>query len=90
MLAEDRPLWVYAVRPFVAAFVWIWTGAYRAREAWRRSVVSGARRSGRAAYRVAYEGFQRLRKRLRRASKRLVGSVRSVGVTVKRAARRQF
>ena len=40
-LAEDRPLWVYAARPFIAAAVWSWAGAYHLRESWRRVVVSG-------------------------------------------------
>jgi hypothetical protein len=90
VLAEDRPLWVYALRPLVAGGVWTWAGAYHVREAWRRSIVSGARRTGRRIARAAYEGSQRLRKGMRRANKRLVGGVRSVGVTVKRAARRQI
>jgi hypothetical protein len=89
-LADDRPRWVYAMRPFVTAVVWMWAGAYHVREAWRRGVVSGIRREGRSAYRVVYEGSRQLRTRIRRANKRLLGRVRNVGVTVKRAARRQF
>lgn len=88
--AEDRPLWVYAMRPFVAAGIWTWAGVYHGREAWRRGVVSRVRRAGRSAYRGVYEGSQKLRKRIRRTNKRIIGGVRSVGVTVKRAARRQF
>lgn len=88
--ADDRPLWVYAMRPFVTAMVWTWTGAYHVREAWRRRVVSAIRRQGRSAHRVVYEGSQQLRTRIRRANKRLIGRVRNLGVTVKRAARRQF
>jgi hypothetical protein len=70
-LAEDRPLWVYVMRPFVAAGVWIWAGGYHLRETWRRGVISGCRRAGRRVYRAAYEGSQRLRKGVRRANKRL-------------------
>jgi hypothetical protein len=89
-LAEDRPLWVYAMRPVVAVGIWTWAGAYEVREAWRRGVVSGVRRAGRRAYRAAYEGAQQLRKGMRRANKRIIGGVRSVGVTIKRATRRQL
>jgi len=89
-LAQDRPLWVYAMRPLVAAGVWSWAGAYHLREAWRRGVVSGCRRTGRRVHRAAYEGAQQLRKAIRRVHRRLVGGVRSVGVTVKRAARREL
>lgn len=86
-LADDRPLWVYALRPFATIGVWTWAGAYYAREAWRRRIVSNLRRAGRGAYRAGYEGSRQLRTRVRRANKRLVGGVRSVGVTVKRAVR---
>jgi hypothetical protein len=89
-LAEDRPLWVYLLRPCLSAAVWIGAGLYHVREAWRRTVVSGARRAGRRVSRTLYEGLRRMRQRMRRANKRLVGGVRSVGVTVKRAARREL
>jgi len=84
-LAEDRPLWVYAMRPVVAAGIWAWAVAYEVREAWRRGVASGLRRAGRRVYRTAYEASQQLRKGVRRTNKRVVSGVRSVGVTVKRA-----
>lgn len=89
-LAEDRPLWVYAARPFIAGAVWSWAGVYHVREAWRRGVVSSVRRAGRRVYSAAYERSQQLRTRIRRANKRLVSGVRSVGVAAKRAARRQL
>jgi hypothetical protein len=74
--AEDRPLWVYAVRPFIAAGVWSWAGAYHARETWRRGVVSPVRRAARRVYRAAYEAAQRYRTTIRRANKRVAAGVR--------------
>jgi hypothetical protein len=86
-VADDRPLWVYVMRPFVAAVVWSWAGVYHARETWRRGVVSGARRGGRSVHRVAYRGSQQLRQRVRRTRKRLIGGVRSVAAALVRSVR---
>jgi hypothetical protein len=88
-LADDRPLWVYVLRPCLSAAVWTWAGLYHAREAWRRTVVSGARRAARRVSRAAYEGSRQLRKGMRRAHRRLVqwrGSlVRAVARSVQRS-----
>ena len=87
-LAEDRPLWVYPLRPIVTAAVWTWSLSYRFQDVWRRFARSGVRRMSRSVHRAWYESSQRMRKRVRRGNKRLASVVRRTGVAVKRAARR--
>ena len=89
-LAEDRPLWVYPVRPLLTAAVRGWAGAFQLRAAWRRGVARGVRRLGRRVYRAGYESSQNLRKRVRRVNKKVAAGVRSAGVAAKRVARRQL
>ena len=87
-LAEDRPLWVYALRPFLTATVWAWAVVVRMQDAWRRFSGSGVKRMRRSVYRVWYESSQEAGKRVRRANKKLAKRIRSAGVAVKRVARR--
>jgi len=87
-LAEDRPLWVYGVRPFVTTAIRAWALAFRVREAWRTVAMSGFRRMGRGAYRVWYESSREGRRRIRRASRRVAKAFRTAGVAAKRLARR--
>ncbi|MBI3049006.1 MAG: hypothetical protein HYY76_11935 [Acidobacteria bacterium] len=87
-LAEDRPLWVYAIRPFVTAAVRTWALAFRIHEAWHRSVTSGLRRTGRRVYCVWYESSREARKRMRRATRKVAAAIRTAGVAAKRLARR--
>jgi hypothetical protein len=68
--------------------IWTWAFVIHARDAWRRIAVRGVRRLSRRVYRLAYESSQDLRKRTRRAHKRLKAGVRGAGVVLKRAARR--
>jgi hypothetical protein len=84
-LADDRPLWVYACRPFVTSSVWIAAGVVRTREAWREQGRIRVKRLHRAAHRASYEGRQRLARRVRRATKPIAAVVRGAA---RRLARR--
>lgn len=86
-LAEDRPLWVYVMRPFVTGGIAVWAQAFRTREAIGRSATT-IRRLRRAAHRGWYESSQQVAKSFRRVNKKLTARVRSAGVAVKQAARR--
>jgi hypothetical protein len=88
VLAEDRPLWAYPLRLVLAITLPLQVVSCRIREAWSGSVDTRARRMRRHAHRIWYESRQHMAKRARRAIKRLVARLRSVGVVVKRAGRR--
>ena len=61
-LAEDRPLWVHALRPFVTATVWAAAWAYRVRR--------GARERGHLAAKLARRRLHRTWYKSTRASER--------------------
>ena len=82
---SDRPLWVYALRPFITTAVWSAAVAYRLREAWRQAGYVRAKRSSRAVRRAWYEGRQQLARRLRRVRKPLGAIMRGA---VRRLARK--
>jgi hypothetical protein len=86
-LAEDRPLWVYVVRPILAAAIRAWAWLVRADELGRRTVGRGLRRMTRRAWHVTYESSQDLRKRARRAGRKLRSRVQGAGVALKRVTR---
>jgi hypothetical protein len=69
-LAEDRPLWVYALRPAVTAGVQLWALAYRLRRR-GHDAGRGIRRLGRVARAAWYESSQEVGRRVRRARKKL-------------------
>ena len=87
LLAEDRPFWVYAMRPWVTAAVRIAALGYRLREG-VRAARTPMKRTRRAVRRAWHESWQRVRVRVRRTSKRVVGGVRVAGGEIKRAVRR--
>jgi len=80
-LAEDRPLWVYAVRPGVTAAVWIAAVPYRLAAVWHRSGYPRVKRGVRAMHRVWYESTRSIGKLTRRAR-------RPIAAVVKGAVRR--
>jgi hypothetical protein len=70
VLAEDRPLWVYAVRPLVTVAVWVAAVGYWARTAARERVRLAAKRMRRSVHRAWYESTRALAKRWKRAQGR--------------------
>jgi hypothetical protein len=79
-LAEDRPLWVYALRPFVTAAVWIWAALWIIRDSWHDRGYPLVKRGSRAAGRAVYDARKRLTRWLRRVRK-------PIGAIVRGAAR---
>jgi hypothetical protein len=76
LLAEDRPLWVYALRPPLAAGVWMMAAVYGPGPGWLAYARLGVKRARRALWRLWYEcsraGEQllnRIRKPMRRVSR---------------------
>jgi hypothetical protein len=85
-LAEDRPLWVYAARPFVSLGVHAAAAGYRARDGWHR--LQPVKRARRATWRAWYEWWQATRKGVRRATKPVTRAMRQAGGAARRAMRR--
>jgi hypothetical protein len=83
VISEDRPLWVYVVRPFVTTSVWMWAGAYHAAAAGRRAAreTKPWRRRTRQFW---HESSQRFGQRRRRANKALSRAVRTAGSAARR------
>jgi hypothetical protein len=69
VLAEDRPLWVYALRPFVMLWVWSTAAAYWVRTSTRESLQLRAKRLRRGLHRVSYEVPRAAGRTWRRAQK---------------------
>jgi hypothetical protein len=84
MLAEDRPLWVYVMRPFITALVWMSAALYGVKRVSYELAHTGVRRFRRAVWRVWYESSRRAARGLRRVSK-LFRTVRHAGAVAKRA-----
>jgi hypothetical protein len=68
-LAEDRPLWVHALRPIVTAAVWTAAAGYQGRAAVREGVRPAIKRVRRAARRAVYESGRALGRQWHRARK---------------------
>jgi len=84
MLAEDRPLWVYLMRPFIAAVVWMSAAIYWVRRTSSELTHTGVRRLRRALWRAWYESSKRTSRGLRRLNK-VFRTVRHAGAVAKRA-----
>jgi len=84
MLAEDRPLWVYAMRPFIAAAVWTSAALYSVKRVSRELVHTGVKRCRRLVWHVWYESSRRAARGVRRVNK-LFRTVRHAGAVAKRA-----
>jgi hypothetical protein len=87
-LAEDRPIWVYLLRPFVIVAVWLAAGVFWLRHRLGGTLFAGARRLRRAWHVAWYESLRHRAKTLRRARKSLSKGVLHAGVTAKRVLRR--
>jgi hypothetical protein len=84
MLADDRPLWVYLLRPFIAAAVWTSAAGYWVRRTTSEAAHVGVRRLRRASWRAWYESSKRASRGLRRMHK-IFRTVRHAGAVAKRA-----
>ena len=87
-LAEDRPLWVYALRSGMADTLAAASAVYRIR-GWADGRRLGLKRARRAIWRAWYESSRHVTARLRRAPLVLVKRLRHAGVAAKRAVRRE-
>ena len=88
LLAEDRPLWVYALRPFLAVGVWSWALAVRARVAVAGRSHTAVKRLRRLAWRTFYESSRAMGHARRRVNKPVARLGRYVGSVARRAIRR--
>lgn len=70
VLAEDRPLWVYPLRPAVTAAVWMGATVFWARTAMREHVRPRIKRLRRGAQRARHESAHAVEKRWKRARRR--------------------
>ena len=80
-LAEDRPVWVYPLRPLVTGAVWTSSAVYGARHAWHERAHPRLKRVNRRLSRASYDARKRLVNRMRRVRK-------PIGALVRGAARR--
>jgi hypothetical protein len=76
VLAEDRPVWIYLVRPFVTAGVWLWAIGFSARPL-RRGL-----------QRIWRDTSQSVTKRRRRANKAVARAVKNAGSVARRVVGR--
>jgi hypothetical protein len=76
-LAEDRPLWVYLMRPGMTTAVWAAAVPFRASATWHDTGYPRAKRALRAVRRGWYESGQALRKRAHRVRKPILAVVKS-------------
>jgi hypothetical protein len=86
-LAEDRPLWVYAMRPWLTAAVRLAAVFYRL-QAWTRDVRLPLKRARRASWSAWYESSQQVRRSLHRVIKPIRRRVRQAGGVARRVGRR--
>jgi len=84
MLAEDRPLWVYPVRPCITAAVWMSAALYSVKRVSYELAHTSVKRCRRAMWRVWYESSRRAARGLRRVNK-VFRTVRHAGSVAKRA-----
>ena len=84
VLAEDRPLWLLALRPGITATVWTASVPFRIADAWHDRGYLRVKRMVRAAQRARYETNLAVRRRLHRARKPIVAFVRSAARRIAR------
>jgi hypothetical protein len=76
LLAEDRPLWVYALRPCLSAAIWIASVPFRAGAVWHEVGYPRVKRGARATHRAWYESRRTIAKLARRAKRPILAVVR--------------
>ena len=89
LLAEDRPLWVYALRPFLAAGVWLMAAAHGPGAGWLAIARLAWKRVRRAGWRVWYESSRAAELLVGRVRKLMVRGLRHAGRVARRVVGRQ-
>jgi hypothetical protein len=87
-LAEDRPLWIHALRPVLATAAWTLALVDGPGDGWPALVRVGVRRGRREAWRVWYESTRAVQGYGRRGRKALRRWTRPVEAVVRRATGR--
>jgi hypothetical protein len=90
VLAEDRPLWAYAMQPFLSGAIRTWAAIFAAREASGEAVHRTVKRARRRVRRAWHESSREIGRRVRRTNKKVTAQIRSAGAAAKRVARRSF
>ncbi|MGH9347990.1 MAG: hypothetical protein ACRD26_12085, partial [Vicinamibacterales bacterium] len=70
LLAEDRPLWVYPLRPLLAGAIHLWAAGLRVRTEAREGWALALKRTHRAQRIAVHESRAQIRRLCQRASKR--------------------
>ena len=89
LLAEDRPLWVYAMRPFLAVLVWVLAAIHGPGAGWMALARLGVKRARRAAWRAWYESSRAAETILARVRKPMLRVSRYAGRVARRVVGRQ-
>jgi len=89
LLAEDRPLWVYAMRPFLAAGVWLLAAAHGPGTGWFGIARLAGKRVRRAAWRGWYESSRAAEHVVGRVRKPMLRGARYAGRVARRVVGRQ-
>ena len=89
LLAEDRPLWVYAMRPGLAVVVWTMAVFHGPGAGWVALIRLGMKRVRRAAWRVWYETSRTVEQMLGRIRKPMLRVSRYAGRVARRVVGRQ-
>jgi hypothetical protein len=75
-LAEDRPLWVYALRPVITTTVWTVSVPFRLSAGWHGTGYRRVKRAMRSIRRAWYESSRSVARGVRRARKPIMAIVR--------------
>jgi hypothetical protein len=84
MLADGRPLWVYAMRPVVSAGVWAVAVPFGVGHGWDERVRPAVKRMRRGLWTAWYESSREVGQQAHRARKRLLRAVRDARVAARR------
>jgi hypothetical protein len=87
-LAEDRPLWVYPMRPVVTGAIWVAASGYWLRDDSGEALHNWGKRARRAVRVASHESTIAVSRGVRSIRKSVSKRVLQVGVRVKRVARR--
>jgi hypothetical protein len=89
LLAEDRPLWVYLMRPFLVALVWVMAAVHGPGAGWLEVARLAAKRTRRALWRLWYESSRALEHVIGRVRKPMLRGARYAGRVARRVVGRQ-